>query len=41
MDEEAVLALLPDKLRADVAMNVHLETLKKVALFADTEPGFL
>ena len=41
VDEEAVLMLLPDKLRADVAMNVHLETLSNVKLFSDTEPGFL
>ena len=41
VDEEEVLALLPDKLRASVAMNVHLETLKKVKLFENLEPGFL
>lgn len=41
VDEEAVLKLLPDKLRADVALNVHLDTLSNVALFKDTEPGFL
>ena len=41
VEEEAVLALLPDKLRADVAMNVHLEALTRVELFEDCEPGFL
>lgn len=41
IDEEAVLNLLPAKLRADVALNVHLDTLKNVKLFQDTEPGFL
>lgn len=41
VDEEAVLSLLPDKLRAEVAMSVHLESLQKVKLFQDTEPGFL
>ena len=30
MDEESVLAMLPDKLKAEIAIHVHLETLKKV-----------
>lgn len=28
-----VLSTLPDKLRAEIAINVHLETLKRVKLF--------
>lgn len=30
MDEREVLKYLPDKLRAEIAINVHLDTLKKV-----------
>lgn len=31
MDEREVLKYLPDKLRAEIAINVHLDTLKKVS----------
>ena len=55
VDESGVLQYLPDKLRAEIAINVHLgysfsviqclnfysETLKRVALFRDCEPGLL
>ena len=37
MDEESVLAMLPEKLKAEIAMHVHLETLKKVRIFQDCE----
>lgn len=30
VDEREVLKYLPDKLRAEIAINVHLDTLKKV-----------
>ena len=30
VDEQEVLKSLPNKLRAEIAINVHLETLKKV-----------
>ncbi|RWS23450.1 cyclic nucleotide-gated cation channel alpha-3-like protein, partial [Leptotrombidium deliense] len=30
LDEEAVTSILPDKLKAEIAIHVHLETLKKV-----------
>lgn len=33
LSEESVLDELPEKLRAEIAMNVHLETLKKVTIF--------
>lgn len=29
VDEREVLKYLPDKLRAEIAINVHLDTLKK------------
>lgn len=40
-DEEEILLSLPDKLRAEIAINVHLDSLRKVAIFQDCESGFL
>nr|CFW94214.1 Eka-cGMP gated channel alpha 2 protein [Euperipatoides kanangrensis] len=40
-DEEVILATLPDKLRAEIAIHVHLDTLKQVSIFQDCEPGLL
>ncbi|GAU98446.1 hypothetical protein RvY_09593-1 [Ramazzottius varieornatus] len=41
LDEESVLSTLPDKLKAEIAMHVHLDTLKRVSIFQDVEPGLL
>ncbi|KAM9321207.1 cyclic nucleotide-gated channel alpha-3 [Gastrophryne carolinensis] len=41
VDEKEVLKNLPDKLKAEIAINVHLETLKKVRIFQDCEAGLL
>lgn len=41
LDEERVLAALPDKLKAEIAIRVHMDTLKKVRIFQDCEPGLL
>ncbi|XP_034034602.1 cyclic nucleotide gated channel subunit alpha 2b [Thalassophryne amazonica] len=41
VDEQEVLKNLPNKLRAEIAINVHLETLKKVRIFKDCEAGLL
>lgn len=41
LDEESVLNILPDKLKAEIAIHVHLDTLKKVKLFQDCESGLL
>ncbi|XP_074129763.1 cyclic nucleotide-gated channel alpha-1 [Sminthopsis crassicaudata] len=41
VDEREVLRYLPDKLKAEIAINVHLDTLKKVRIFADCEAGLL
>lgn len=41
LDEERVLSALPDKLKAEIAIRVHLDTLRKVRIFQDTEPGLL
>lgn len=30
-----------DKLKAEIAINVHLDTLKRVEIFQNTEAGFL
>lgn len=40
-DEERTLNLLPDKLKAEIALHVHLDTLKRVEIFQNTEAGFL
>ncbi|XP_068445525.1 cyclic nucleotide gated channel subunit alpha 1a [Clinocottus analis] len=40
-DEREVLRYLPDKLKAEIAIKVHMETLKKVRIFADCEAGLL
>lgn len=40
-DELAILDALPLKLRTDVTMNVHYETLRKVTLFHGCDPGLL
>ncbi|XP_055332061.1 cGMP-gated cation channel alpha-1-like [Paramacrobiotus metropolitanus] len=41
MDERKVLTCLPNKLQADIAMKVHLETLKHVRIFQGVESGLL
>ncbi|XP_039287532.1 cyclic nucleotide-gated cation channel subunit A-like [Nilaparvata lugens] len=41
LHEERVLATLPDKLKAEIAIHVHLKTLKQVRIFQDCEPGLL
>ncbi len=40
-DEEGVLSSLPEKLKAEIAIHVHIETLRRVAIFQDAEPGLL
>lgn len=41
LDEERVLSALPDKFKAEIAIRVHMETLKQVRIFQDCEPGLL
>lgn len=36
-----MLGALPDKLKAEIAIHVHLDTLKQVRIFQDCEPGLL
>ena len=40
-DELKVLSYLPDRFKAEIAINVHFETIRKVAIFQDCNPGFL
>ena len=41
LDEQSILSTLPDKLKAEIAIHVHLEALRQVSLFQDCEPGLL
>jgi hypothetical protein len=41
LDEQAVTSVLPDQLKAEIAIHVHLQTLRRVRLFQDCEPGLL
>uniref|UniRef100_A0A8C1NSJ7 Cyclic nucleotide gated channel subunit alpha 2a n=1 Tax=Cyprinus carpio TaxID=7962 RepID=A0A8C1NSJ7_CYPCA len=41
IDEQDVLKNLPNKLLAEIAINMHLDTLKKVCIFQDCEAGLL
>jgi hypothetical protein len=41
LDEGQVLSSLPEKLKAEIAIHVHLDTLKQVKIFQDCEPGLL
>ncbi|XP_060608225.1 cyclic nucleotide-gated channel rod photoreceptor subunit alpha-like [Ruditapes philippinarum] len=41
IDEPSLLQLLPDRLRTEIAINVHLDTLKKVKIFEECEEGLL
>lgn len=40
-DQENVLRKLPEQLRAQITVHVHLETLRHVEVFSDCEPGLL
>ncbi|CAH8533348.1 unnamed protein product [Schistosoma bovis] len=39
--EEDSLNALPDKLKAEIAIHVHFDTLKRVSIFKDCDPGLL
>ncbi|KAG9509367.1 Cyclic nucleotide-gated cation channel alpha-3, partial [Fragariocoptes setiger] len=40
-DDDKSVACLPDRLKAEIAIHVHLDTLKRVEIFQNTEAGFL
>lgn len=39
--DDDVLDALPQKLKAEIAIHVHLDSLKKVEIFQNCEAGFL
>lgn len=41
LDRDSVLCKLPKTLKTEIAIQVHLATLKQVKVFADVEPGLL
>ena len=41
MDDQGVLSTLPEKLKAEIGIYVHFETLKKVDFFSVCDPGLL
>ncbi|KAJ8045564.1 Cyclic nucleotide-gated channel rod photoreceptor subunit alpha [Holothuria leucospilota] len=41
LEDQQFLEFLPPRLRAEIAIHVHLETLQKVKIFEDCEEGFL
>ncbi|OWF41874.1 cGMP-gated cation channel alpha-1-like [Mizuhopecten yessoensis] len=41
VDDKQALEFLPEKLRAEISIHVHLGTLRRVAIFKDCEPGLL
>ncbi len=41
LDEREVLRSLPDKLKAEIAIHVHFETLLRVQIFEECEAGLL
>lgn len=41
LDEASILESLPNKLRAEIAIHVHFETLQRVKIFDDCEASFL
>ena len=41
LDEQKILESLPDKLRAEIAIHVHFDALRRVNIFEECEPGLL
>ncbi|ODM95311.1 Cyclic nucleotide-gated cation channel beta-1 [Orchesella cincta] len=41
LDETRILNLLPKNMKAEIALNIHVETLAKVKLFQNCETAFL
>ena len=41
LDEQEILQSLPDKLKAEIAIHVHFETLRQVQIFEECEAGLL
>ncbi|KAF4518017.1 hypothetical protein B566_EDAN009250 [Ephemera danica] len=41
LDEIAILDTLPPKMKTDIALSVHIQTLDKVQLFSDCDPALI
>ncbi|KAI3385185.1 hypothetical protein SNEBB_010141 [Seison nebaliae] len=41
LDEDKAMSALPAKLRNEIAIHVHLDTLKRIKIFEGCEPGLL
>lgn len=41
VDDKQALEFVPEKLRAEISIHVHMQTLRRVAIFQDCEPGLL
>uniref|UniRef100_A0A914UKF8 Cyclic nucleotide-binding domain-containing protein n=1 Tax=Plectus sambesii TaxID=2011161 RepID=A0A914UKF8_9BILA len=41
VDDDAVISQLPTRIHGELAVHVHLDTLKRVKIFQDCEPGLL
>ena len=41
LDVHAIFTQLPDKLKAEIAIHVHIASLRRVDLFKDCDPGLL
>jgi cyclic nucleotide gated channel beta 1 len=41
LDENTIMDCLPHKMKTDIAINVHIQTLSKVTLFADCDEALL
>ncbi|CAH1118067.1 unnamed protein product [Phaedon cochleariae] len=41
LDENTIMDCLPHKMKTDIAINVHIQTLNKVTLFADCDEALL
>ena len=39
--QTSIKTLILDKLKGEIAIHVHLDTLKRVEIFQNTEAGFL
>ena len=41
LEEESIMNMMPGKLKGEIALFVHLDTLKKVKIFQDSEESLL
>ncbi|CAH1799508.1 unnamed protein product [Owenia fusiformis] len=41
MSENSIVGALPDKLRSEIALQIHLQTIQRIDIFKDCDPGLL